>query len=108
MSHILDYYMTLVPTIEMEGHHVLPNGGVLEYDDSRFFSLFIGGDQLTVARIRGVQGLRDTEAKCVDRYEGLCPVVEDWHTRMTLMKVIKVGSSLHVKNEVTMYMYAVL
>ena len=82
--------MTLVPTIEMEGHHVLPNGGVLEYDDSRFFSLFIGGDQLTVARIRGVQGLQDTEAKCVDRYEGLCPVVEDWHTRMTLMKVVVV------------------
>ena len=55
-----------------------------------------------------MQGLLDTEAKCVDGYEGLCQVVEDWHTRMTLMKVTKVGSSLHVKNEATMYMYAVL
>ncbi len=51
------------------------------------------GDQLTVARIHGVQGLRDTEAKCADRYEGLCPVLEDWHTRMPLMKVNAMSSS---------------
>ena len=55
MSQILDHYMTLVPTVEMEGHHKLPNGRVLDFDDSRFFSVLIGGDQLTVARIRGVQ-----------------------------------------------------
>ena len=79
--------MTLVPSIEKEGHQVLSNGDILEYDGSWFFSVLIGGDQLTVARIRGVQGLRDTEAKCADRYEGLRPVVEDWHTRMPLMKV---------------------
>ncbi len=39
-----------------------------------------------------MQGFRDTEAKCADRYEGLCPVVEDWHTRTTLMKVKAVSS----------------
>ncbi len=44
--------MTLVPSIEKEGHQVLSNGDILEYDDSRFFSVLIGGDQLTVARIR--------------------------------------------------------
>lgn len=88
MSHILDHYMTLVPTVEMEGHHKLSNGSVLDFDDSRFFSVLLGGDQLTVARIRGVQALRDTHVKCVERFEGLLPVVEDWHARMTIMKVI--------------------
>lgn len=67
MSHILDHYMTLVSVVEKEGHHILPNGSVLDFDDSRYFLLLIGGDQLTVARIRGVQGLQDTQAKCMNR-----------------------------------------
>ena len=83
----LDHYMTLVPTVEMEGKHKLPNGSVLDFDDSRFFSILIGGDQLTVPRICGVQALRDTHAKRPDRFEGLLPDVEDWHSRMTIMKV---------------------
>ena len=43
----------------------------------------IGGDQLTVARICGTQALCDTHDKAFDRLEGLTPIVEDWHTRMT-------------------------
>ena len=49
----------------------------------------MGGDQLTVARIHRTQCLRESEDKRVDRYEGLAPVVENWHARMTLLKVIK-------------------
>lgn len=89
MSHILDHYMTLVPTVEIEGHHKLPNGSEIDFDDTRFFSIIFGGDQLTVARMRGVQALRDTHSKRADRFEGLIPVVEDWHARMTVMKVSK-------------------
>ena len=42
---------------------------------------------LTSARIRGTQALRSTEDKAVERLEGIVPVTEDWHSRMTLMKV---------------------
>ena len=71
MSHILDHYMTMVPTVEMEEHEKLANGRVLDFDDSRFFFILIGGDQLTVAHVHGVQALHDTHTKCLDRFEGL-------------------------------------
>ena len=87
MGKILAHYMKLVPTVEAEGHLRLPTGSVIDFDDTRFSSILFGGDQLTIARIRGTQALRDTQDKCVDRFEGLHPVVEDWHSRMTLMKV---------------------
>lgn len=87
MGQILSHYMKLVPTLESEGELLLTNGNTLQFDDTRFHSILFGGDQLTLARIRGTQALRDTEDRCVDRFTGVIPVIEDWHTRMTLMKV---------------------
>lgn len=52
-----------------------------------FFKILFGGDYLTAAHIRGMQALRATEDKAIDRLEGVISVVEDWHTRMTLLKV---------------------
>ncbi len=80
MSHILEAYMDLVPTHPAEGKHVLPNGSSLAFDNTRFHKILLGGDQLTVARVRGTQALRVSEEKAVDRLEGVIPVVEDWHT----------------------------
>ena len=76
MAKILSHYMKLVPTVEAKGHLELPNGNVISFDDTRFFCILFGGDQVTVAR-----------DKRIDRLEGLIPVVEDWHSRMALMKV---------------------
>ena len=59
----------------------------ISVDDTRFFPILFGGDQMTVARVNGVQLLRVTEAKRADRYEGIVLIIEDWHTRMTIMKV---------------------
>lgn len=87
MSHILTHYMKLVPTREAKGQHTLPNGISISFDDTRFHEILIGGDQLTVARVRGAQAIRDTHDKRVDRFEGVIPVVEDWHARMTFLKV---------------------
>ena len=41
--------MTLVPTLPADGHKVLPNGSILEFDNTQFSQVFIGGDQLTTA-----------------------------------------------------------
>ena len=87
MGKILKHYMSLVPTVSAEGRLLLPNGSEEEFDDSRFHSILFGGDQLTAARIRGAQALRDTQDKKVDRFEGLIAIIEDWHSRMTLLKV---------------------
>lgn len=90
MSLILEYFMKLVPTKPSEGHLVLPNGSSVDYDTTIFFKILLGGDQLTVARVRGTQALRQNEDTAVNRLQGLIPVIEDWHARMALIKVITI------------------
>ena len=77
-----------VPTHSQEGQLALPNGSTIEFDDTKFFQILFGGDQLTVARARGAQALRATHDTAKERLEGLCPVLEDWHARMILLKVL--------------------
>lgn len=89
MSKILENFHKLVPTLDIEGHLSLPNGNSLDFDDTRFYKIFLGGDQLTVARARGAQALRASHDRPIDRLEGIVPVIEDWHSRMTFMKVLR-------------------
>ena len=89
MTIIMERFKKLVPTLPKMETLPLPDGKCIEYDDTRFAKVILGGDQLTVARVRGTQALRKTEAKAVDRLEGIAPVTEDWHARMTLVKVMK-------------------
>ena len=53
MGKILENFHKLVPTHDKEGHLTLPNGEMLDFDDTSFFTVLLGGDQLTVARARG-------------------------------------------------------
>ena len=76
MSKIMDHYMKYVPTIETKINLDLPNGDSMVLDD-----------QVTAVRMRSTQALRDSHDNAIDRLEGLIPIVEDWHTRLTLMKV---------------------
>eukprot|EP00731_Ephydatia_muelleri_P034358 Em0056g17a len=48
----------------------------------------VGGDQLTVSRFHGSQGILHNCDNGGERGEGLIPVIEDWHTKMCYMKVI--------------------
>ena len=52
-----------------------------------FLPIFMGGDQLTVARARGAKSLRSSHDNAKNRLEGLLPVVEDWHAHLTLGRV---------------------
>ena len=88
MGKILEeLHIKCVPTNRSEGELTLPNGHTIPVDDTQFFQTLLGGDQLTVARVRGTVGLRRTHDKPLDHLDGILPVVEDWHARMTLMKV---------------------
>ena len=71
MSKILDHLMALVLTLPKTGQLTLPNGSKLDFDDTQFFQVLMGGDQLTVARVRGTQALRQAQDRPVDRLEGL-------------------------------------
>ena len=53
-----------------------------------FNHILLGGDQLTVARIRGCHRMHTNTHNGRDGCEGLLPVVEDWHTKMCFMKVL--------------------
>ena len=52
-----------------------------------FHSILIGGDQLTCARVRGGQQIRENSRTGRVRLEGLIPVIEDWHARVCFMQV---------------------
>lgn len=105
MGIILAEYMKLVPTVDTQGCLVLPNGSELEFDDTQFHSILYGGDQLTVARMRGTQALRWTHSRPVDRFDGLIPVLEDWHARMTLMKVYILNTRCIAKHDCAYYYF---
>ena len=66
-----------------------PSGSweVAEIDVCHFHHILIGGDQLTVARVRGSQRARRNSNNGKSRFEGFVPVIEDWHTKMCAMKV---------------------
>ena len=88
MRKILENFHKLVSSHHKEGHHTLPNGEILDFDDTSFFTVLLGGDQLIVARARGAQAMRASYDRPSDRLEGIIPVVEDWHSWMTLMRVV--------------------
>ena len=88
MGYIMEF-MKLVPQQPDEAIAVLPNGDVLEFDNTQFSKILLGGDQLTAAKARGTQAIRRTES-ITNRLQGLIPVIEDWHVRMSLMKVMDV------------------
>ena len=52
-----------------------------------FILMTLGGDQLSVARAQGAQAMRASHDSFLERLEGIIPVVEDWHSRMTLKRV---------------------
>ena len=87
MAKIMENLQTYVPMKKQTGTMLLPNGSTLEFDDSKTFTLLFGGDQLTVARARAAAALRSNHETVCDWLEGWQLVVEDWHARLTLMKV---------------------
>ena len=94
MVSILEHTHTYIPTVTTEE--------VIECDDSdgeeiitkndRFHHILYGGDQLTTERMRGAKNVRSNACRGKERLEGVVPMVEDWHTKVVLLKV----STVHV------------
>ena len=62
-------------------------GETLTYAEHNFHPICCSGDQLTVACERTAQSVRHHSENELDRLEGLVPIVDDWHTNMTFVKV---------------------
>ena len=52
-----------------------------------FHHILMGRDQLTVARARGAQRIRENSESASEYLQGLIPIVEDWHAKQCLMGV---------------------
>jgi hypothetical protein len=51
------------------------------------YPILLGGDQLSTSRARSAKATKRTEKPYAERLDGLVPVFEDWHTRVTLISV---------------------
>ncbi len=90
MAKILEeYHQKYIPTKSSQEELTLEDGTTRMIDKTEFHKILLGGDQLTVARVRGTVALRVTHDTAEEQLSGVLPVVEDWHARLTFMKVIK-------------------
>jgi len=62
-------------------------GEDLPTDEDFYHGILFGRDRLTVCRSRAAQTARRHDDTSIGRLEGLTAVVEDWHARLTLIKV---------------------
>ena len=56
-------------------------------EDKQYAVTLVEGDQLTVARIRGVQKIRGNSETSKQQFDGLLPVAEDRHAKICLLEV---------------------
>ena len=89
MSRIMDELHKYVPAKDIHCQNILPNGETDEETTEKLYQVLFGGDQLTVARARSAIGMRRTHDSNKEKLQGLIPVVEDWHARVTLLQVYK-------------------
>ncbi len=88
MAKILEeYHDRYIPTKSSQEELTLKDGTTRTIDRTEFHKVLVGGDQLTVARVRGTVALRATHDNAIEKLSGVLPVVEDWHARLTFMKV---------------------
>ena len=87
MCEIMEELQKYVPSCTCQVKHPLPNGDSYIVEEQAVHQILSGGDQLTCCQCRGAQSLRCNHESTLDRLEGLIPVTEDWHARLTLVKV---------------------
>ena len=73
---------------------------MIDIDVWHFNHIMLGGDQLTSARVRGTHRARCNSDSARNRLEGIIPVIEDWHTKMTVMKVCIANKDAALNNSV--------
>ena len=56
-------------------------------NDFKQYQILTGGDQFSVAHYYSAQSLCTDHDSTVERLEGFVPIIEDWHARLTLVKV---------------------
>ena len=86
MCSVLKSLYKYVPKKNYKVTYHLPDQD-FECNEELHHRTLLGGDQLTVSRCRGAKMARCNEDLPEERLGGFIPVIEDWHARLTLMRV---------------------
>ena len=86
MCSIMKSLHHYVPSKSYKLTYHLPEEDFICNEESHH-GILLGGDQLTACRSWGAQSARCHEDESNERFDGFIPVTEDWHARMTLMRV---------------------
>lgn len=91
MIKCLEAIQVYVPATDVEREVTIPNktgpDTVMKITDQQHKMTLVGGDQLTVARMRGAQKIRGNSETSQQRLDGILPVAEDWHAKMCFLEV---------------------
>lgn len=88
MVEIMSSLHQYVPTVKYVEDCFIPSTGLTtQVPKASLHPIIIGGDQLTAARARGAKKAKLHVDSPISRLEGLIPVAEDWHTKVTLLEV---------------------
>lgn len=89
MVNIMEHLTRYVPYITKEDAVFDDvSGDMVPLITHIFHTVMLGGDQLTVERIRGSQRARCNADQELQTLKCLHGVVEDWHAEVAIMKVI--------------------
>ena len=85
MIDILEEYKQYVPSQTVKLKEPIP--GSDDTEDETYLTTLIGGDQLSVARIRGAQCIRGSAELEKHRLDMFLPTAEDWHGKVCFIEV---------------------
>ena len=91
MIKIMTHVHQHVPVVEYERRIQVDEDTTVLQSQSKVHGILFGGDQLTAARIRGAQEAKCNSVTATKRFEGLIPVIEDWHAKVVLLEVCCFG-----------------
>ena len=87
MCQIIDKLRQYVPKTSRQVTTTLSSGETYTFKESDMCEIIVGEDQLTCAQARESAAIRFSHHKNEDQLKGIILVAEDWHTRLTLLKV---------------------
>lgn len=85
MIDILEEYKQYVPSKETPLNEPLPDSS--ETTDTSYITTLLGGDYLSVARVRGAQFIRKNSELEKYRLNSFKASGEDWHAKQALLEV---------------------
>lgn len=98
MIQILQHLQQYIPEKEYEDELCVPNQQeLIKTTKVLQHKILLGGDQLTVARVRGAQTAMCNGIDAVKRLEGFIPVIQDWHAKVVLLEVCHLNDTRIIK-----------